>query len=445
MKEDEASREELHHLSEKLSIQGFEITLIPNSFINQAKNIITSEKERYQNYLNQIQVIQQQLQEKKLSNENINKEQYHLNNKIKELELLIQQADKAEWEKLKQERQELIKEQELVRKVTNLKSIQDFFENHKKSWNLESQLPQEINSTYQLIQELITLGKIRKSESSRLHETISNLHNMEQLEKNKQAEQINYREEKLQFFVTEEEKLRKILEKFEGETQNQAHFFCEKTQEPCPFVTHINKQHFQQREEQKASYLAELEQLLKNKQESDLENKLQEIKERRQKAEEETQYQEKIKIHQQEQKELEEKILKIRNFLSEIDHQTLEQQSQKMGIIVEKSLQLDKRLLEKEKLIQELEQHQKNLQSLEIQSQQLQNTQKELSIQQDKLNEQERNLINEKNTIAIKSIQLSEEAIGNYHIGREAVEQIIKEVKDLQIKTKNLIEEEKLL
>ncbi|MEI6774752.1 MAG: hypothetical protein WCL18_08495 [bacterium] len=156
----------------------------------------------------------------------------------------------------------------------------------------------------------------------------------------------------------QEEQLKKTiktLDDFEKNIDAQASFACEKIKDQCPFIKVINKKTFDQLDQQKIAFIQQQEQI-----EVTIKKLNAELKETNKNEHQEEN--KKIKILENQQKEAEKGIEKIKIFLNNINYKDIESSYNEYT-------NQDKQAKELDKKINELEQESKQVDEIKIQLQ----------------------------------------------------------------------------
>ncbi len=79
---------------------------------------------------------------------------------------------------------------------------------------------------------------------------MENLKAKAQTEQTRLQDQIKSLMEREQFYTQQLENLAKKIADFDAATEESAHYECQEIGDACPFIKAINKQHFEQREQE---------------------------------------------------------------------------------------------------------------------------------------------------------------------------------------------------
>lgn len=149
-----------------------------------------------------------------------------------------------------------------------------------------------------------------------------------------------------------------------------------------------------------------------------------------------------LQILTQEKQQFSEQIELIKSFLQHINHSEIEQSYQQLGSLTAESRQLDQKILEQEELLKTLEQHQQDLQQQQLLLQQLLQDQQNLQNQLTSWEAQKQSLQIQIAQVPTAELNKSLETLQSYEQGLDAMQQLLEEYHQHQLKTKQLIEEE---
>ena len=149
-----------------------------------------------------------------------------------------------------------------------------------------------------------------------------------------------------------------------------------------------------------------------------------------------------LQILTQEKQQFSEQIELIKSFLQHINHSEIEQSYQQFGSLTAESRQLDQKILEQEELLKTLEQHQQDLQQQQLLLQQLLQDQQNLQNQLTSWEAQKQSLQIQIAQVPTAELNKSLETLQSYEQGLDAMQQLLEEYHQHQLKTKQLIEEE---
>ncbi len=149
-----------------------------------------------------------------------------------------------------------------------------------------------------------------------------------------------------------------------------------------------------------------------------------------------------LQILTQEKQQFSEQIELIKSFLQHINHSEIEQSYQQLGSLTAESRQLDQKILEQEELLKTLQQHQQDFQQQQLLLQQLLQDQQNLQNQLTSWEAQKQSLQIQIAQVPTAELNKSLETLQSYEQGLDAMQQLLEEYHQHQLKTKQLIEEE---
>ena len=440
LKTDEQARAELKILAEKLSIQGFELSSIPQDFIPLGKEKILAQQAQFQQLQNQLQVVWSQIQELQKNQRDKQQLQDQTERKISSLQTLIEKSDTQNHEQLKKEKNSLLQKIDQLNHEIPLEVFQQFFEREQTKLGLEGNPPQDLSSAYQLIQQLINLGKVLKGQADLQQEKINNNQQLLEREKKQQIQQIQQLQITIEQGTKQIQELQTQLNAWETETKEHATFYCKEIWGYCPCVKEINKHFFDQRELEKQRIQKELETL--QIQIKKLESQLISIQKEIDNPNTAQHAEQTLQILTQEKQQFSEQIELIKSFLQHINHSEIEQSYQQFGSLTAESRQLDQKILEQEELLKTLQQHQQDFQQQQLLLQQLLQDQQNLQNQLTSWEAQKQSLQIQIAQVPTAELNKSLETLQSYEQGLDAMQQLLEEYHQHQLKTKQLIEEE---
>ena len=430
--------EERKMIEEKIQITDFSLKDFPTDREQKLHDHIEHKKSQEQKILHQLETIQKDIaQEQKKMKEHQQWEK-DLSTSISALQKKIDNIDEKKIELLKQQKQDIIVQQNSNEEQISREKIWKFI---KKEWP-ETDITKESDITvltsYLFIKQLINEGKKWSEEIKNIQLQIKNEELVIKNEAEKQATQKKHLEEKIH---DQEHQLKKIiatLDELEKNIDTQASFSCDKIKEPCPFIKVINKKTFDQLDQQKKTFVDQKDQSEKTIQ--TLEIQLKELN-----THEVQQDNKKIKALEIQQKKAEKVIEDIKIFLNDIDYKAIETIYTEYTNQDKQSKELDKKINELEQEVRQVEERKTQLQKAITQKESLE---KQLNNFITTITEKEqewKTLAWEKEKMDITTTIHLEK---NYEIMKQCyhdIDMLVNEFKEHQLERQKLEEQETIL
>jgi len=342
-------------IEEKIQITDFSLKDFPTDREQQLHVYIDQTKEQEQKINHQLETIQKDiLQEQKKVKDQQSIEQ-ELSTSISMFQKKIENIDEKKIENLKQQKQNIIITQNKEEEQLPREKIRAFIKEQWSEIDIQNKWDITVITSYLFIQNLIHQGKKWSEEIKNIQLQIKN----EELIVKNDVEKLTTQKKHLQEKIDDQEeqlkKTIKTLDDFEKNIDAQASFACEKIKDQCPFIKVINKKTFDQLDQQKIAFIQQQEQI-----EVTIKKLNAELKETNKNEHQEEN--KKIKILENQQKEAEKGIEKIKIFLNNINYKDIESSYNEYT-------NQDKQAKELDKKINELEQESKQVDEIKIQLQ----------------------------------------------------------------------------
>ena len=292
---------------------------------------------------------------------------------------------------------------------------------------------------------MITLGTNLKKANELIASQASNLTTKQQVEKQKVENQLLNLENQYRFYQEQLQQIEQKLQQFEERVQQEQIFACEKIWASCPFITVINKQHFEQREQETQQLLSQKQQIEHQISSSQILTQIEEYKltlANREKNETFLKEREKLSLEEQENTK---KIWFLKTFLQSINYKQITEASEKYSELAKSIQTLDQQILKQEELLAQTEQNQQE--KLRLQSENIA-LQQQYSQGETKKSELEGKIWQLEQNIQKYPVQewdLVEKTANSYQAKIQELRNLIEDYKTLQLKVKKLTEEEKIL
>jgi hypothetical protein len=244
-------------------------------------------------------------------------------------------------------------------------------------------------------------------------------------------------------YKNELKSLEENLESFEKQVESEAEFSCEKINSQCPFIRVINKQYFQQREEERKKILEKKEQLEQRIKDENFEVKIAEINQKLEHPQSEIQN-EKKEIKEQQANNIKSRDL-LKGFLKVVDYKKIDELNELYKKNDVQIKELDKQIIQQE----ELQSSQEMLQQEKIK---LETAIKQKETQIVSVENQKKELQEKINTLSLEiekhprmEIQEVERCLSDYSSTIQLLKTLIEDYNKMQVNLKGFIEEEKKL
>lgn len=341
---DQSSIQELIAIQDKIAINDLNIDSFSSNIDSEINTIIIDKKDVYQKSKNQIDNLQNQQKDIQKDIDYKRQEIINISKTNDELTKKLSQTDPVILENLKKEKKQLQLSQE---------NIDQEIQKHQKMIKDFSDTDINIVSIYQLIQDQKNKWLKLKEELQNINLKIKN----EELQQKHEIELLNnqiknntekYDQQNLQL-----QELQKVIEQFDKNLESQATYECEKIGTNCPFIKVINKKTFDQLQLQKDSFIEQEKKIITQIESIKIiitENK--KILEGKNKQGETSKI---IQEHKNNIINIENQISLIKNFLTAIDWENIEDLYNQNTQNQQKINKLDKEISIQEALHKEIE------------------------------------------------------------------------------------------
>lgn len=431
--------EELSMLKDKLTINELDTEIFNDGFNKEIAESIEIKKNSYQKLSHEKEITIQQLNKSNSDFLNLDKVISNEQNEITQIENKIKKLDESNLQNIKNQKKLLQEEIKNKERSIPREKIKTFL-----SLNILETEINEINiqSTYFLIQELKNLGKLLSENKSTKELEIKNI----SLKQENEIEKINYEIEKIKKNKEIWEKnIAETLERLNNSKKNiesQEIFSCEKIWSNCPFIKVINKKTFDELDRQFSVLENEYTQ---NKNTFESENFDEKIKNLETSKISLWNGKQNVEILTKEINEINDKIVRIKTFLQEIDYKSIEDNYSTIQWTLNQINKFEEeinKLEEEQNKIQQykldLENHNSKLESTKQQKENLEKWVSEIQIQIKDLESQIQN-------IDIEKIKIIDKTNNDCISTIKDIKTLILEYKSTQIEIKKMKEEEILL
>ena len=435
--------DELKMLKENLSINNFSIPEECFSFILPLQEVIKDLKEEYQKKQATLSAYQEQNRWFESQILSIQREISSSKYWIEDIDKKLSNIDPKLLDFLRSEKKKYQDSQDDLEKQAENDKCKSFYEENREILNLSLRSDFNLRMNQQFIHELMAQWTSLKSKNELLEKQLQNLDEREKLEQESLKNQEKTLLERKTMYDNQLKTLNERLETFEKQVESEAEFSCEKINSQCPFIRVINKQHFEQREQDKKKIIDEkdvLEQKIKNE---DFDKKLEDIKQKLQNPQ--TTVQDERKSIKDEQIKNNKAMDLLRDFLKVVDYKKIDKLNEtfkqneiqikdlEKKIIQQEELQSSQESLKQEKIRLETSIKQKDEQIITIEKQK-----KEL---QEKITQ----ISDEIAKHPSAEISEVENNLQEYVSTIQLLKLLIEDYNKMQVNLKNLVEEEKKL
>lgn len=437
--------EELEMMGEKLSIQNFSLDSQLKSFVPRLQKAVTEKQAE----LSQKQAIfsVRSEQENKLKKQMLTHQATitQNNDQISKLDKLLSEIKIEEITSYKQQRENILLQQQKQEAIPELSLISSFYHEQKVYLGLQPRRDFSLWWSRNFIQELFQLGIHFKQEHELLLQKKEAEIQNQQRVRSQLQEQLKVLTEQELFYQGQVKSLAERLEQFDLQTNQDAKFDCWEIGKPCPFVRLINQQHFLQREKEKNQIIQEQEALSQKIAMLNLSKKKQEL-EQAIKASENTTATQEIQKNLTDQMEINQnKRELLRKFLQSFDYKAFETTVGQRETLNASLKEIERKLQEKENSLAHRDQYQQEkIWLLTVNEQlilQISSIEKEIVTLSGELQTLKNALQEAPQSEWLEILQVLE----NYQSKYQQLEVLLWERNDLQVKIKNLEQEEKLL
>ena len=437
--------EELEMMGEKLSIQNFSLDSQLKSFVPRLQKAVTEKQAE----LSQKQAIfsVRSEQENKLKKQMLTHQATitQNNDQISKLDKLLSEIKIEEITSYKQQRENILLQQQKQEAIPELSLISSFYHEQKVYLGLQPRRDFSLWWSRNFIQELFQLGIHFKQEHELLLQKKEAEIQNQQRVRSQLQEQLKVLTEQELFYQGQVKSLAERLEQFDLQTNQDAKFDCWEIGKPCPFVRLINQQHFLQREKEKNQIIQEQEALSQKIAMLNLSKKKQELEQAIKASENTTASQEIQKNLTDQMEENQNKRELLRKFLQSFDYKAFETTVGQRETLNTSLKEIERKLQEKENSLAHRDQYQQEKIWLLTVNEQL-------MLQTSSIEKEIATLSGELQTLknALQEAPQSEwleilQVLENYQSKYQQLEVLLWERNDLQVKIKTLEQEEKLL
>lgn len=425
-------------IQEKIQITDFSLTDFPLDREKELHDHVEQRKSQEQKLQHQLETVQKSIADEQRKIKEQQQTEKELTNSISTLKKKIESVDEKQIETLKKKKTEMISEQNAIENQIPKTALRNFI----KQWTIETEIAKEWDITmlnsYFLIQSIINEGKKISESMKNIQLQMQNEELIAKNEAEKIVTQKKHLEEKI---IDQEHQLKnvsKTLEEIEKNIDTQATFACEKIQSPCPFIKVINKKTFDQFDQQKRWFVDQQEQISTTIKK--LKEEMQSLSVSETKKDEK-----KMRILEKQQKDAEEKIETIKQFLNDVNYKEIETAYTEYTRHDKEGKELDKRINDLEKGLKEAEERKTQFQKAIAQKESIEKQMTEtVNAIAEKEQEWKKLEIEKEKMDPATTIRLEKNytAMNQYH---HDIEQLIHDFKEHQLERKKLEEQETIL
>ena len=435
--------EELEALKDKLSINNFSLPEECSSFITPLQDSLKTLSEEYQKKQATLSAYQEQNRWYETQISTLQREISSEKTEIESIEKRLAGINPQQLIDLREEKKKLQEQQDALELQAENDKCKSFYDENKELLNLSERTVFSLRMNQQFIQELTAQWKSIKSKNELLERQLQNLEQKEKLDQESLKNQQKTLEERKTMYDNQLKSLLERLENFEKQIENEAEFSCEKINSQCPFIRVINKQHFEQREEEKKKILEEKEILEEKIKAEDFEKKLDEIKQKIENPQSTTQ-EEKNQI-KEEQSKNEKAMDLLRDFLKVVDYKKIDELNESFKRNETQIKELEKHIIQQEELQASQEKFQQDKIRLETSIKQKNNQIQVVENQKKELQEKITQLLAEIEKHPKSEISEVERCLEEYINTIQLLKSLIEDYNKMQVNLKGLLEEEKKL
>ena len=435
--------DELKMFKENLSINNFTLPEECSSFIEQLQESLKGLRDEYQKKQATLSAYNEQNHWLDVQIQWFQREIFNEKNEISNIEKKLANINPEQLKILREDKKKLTEQQELLESQAESDNCKSFYEKNKILLNLSERTSFSLSMNQQFIHELMSQWTTLKSRNELLENRLQNLEQKEKLEQESLKNQEKTINERWTMYKNELKSLEENLESFEKQVESEAEFSCEKINSQCPFIRVINKQHFQQREEERKKILEKKEQLEQRIKDENFEGKIAEINQKLEHPQSEIQN-EKKEIKEQQANNIKSMDL-LRGFLKVVDYKKIDELNELYKKNDVQIKELDKQIIQQE----ELQSSQEMLQQEKIK---LETAIKQKETQIVTVENQKKELQEKINTLSLEiekhprmEIQEVERCLSDYSSTIQLLKTLIEDYNKMQVNLKGFIEEEKKL
>ena len=435
--------DELKMFKENLSINNFTLPEECSNFIEQLQESLKGLRDEYQKKQATLSAYNEQNHWLDVQIQWFQREIFNEKNEISNIEKKLANINPEQLKILREDKKKLTEQQELLESQAESDNCKSFYEKNKILLNLSERTSFSLSMNQQFIHELMSQWTTLKFKNEWLEDRLQNLEQKEKLEQESLKNQEKTINERWTMYKNELKSLEENLESFEKQVESEAEFSCEKINSQCPFIRVINKQHFQQREEERKKILEKKEQLEQRIKDENFEGKIVEINQKLEHPQSEIQN-EKKEIKEQQANNIKSMDL-LRGFLKVVDYKKIDELNELYKKNDVQIKELDKQIIQQE----ELQSSQEMLQQEKIK---LETAIKQKETQIVTVENQKKELQEKINTLSLEiekhprvEIQEVERCLSDYSSTIQLLKTLIEDYNKMQVNLKGFIEEEKKL
>lgn len=435
--------DELKMLKENLSINNFSIPEECFSFILPLQEVIKDLKEEYQKKQATLSAYQEQNRWFESQILSIQREISSSKYWIEDIDKKLSNIDPKLLDFLRSEKKKYQDSQDDLEKQAENDKCKSFYEENREILNLSLRSDFNLRMNQQFIHELMAQWTSLKSKNELLEKQLQNLDEREKLEQESLKNQEKTLLERKTMYDNQLKSLNERLETFEKQVESEAEFSCEKINSQCPFIRVINKQHFEQREQDKKKIIDEkdvLEQKIKNE---DFDKKLEDIKQKLQNPQ--TTVQDERKSIKDEQIKNNKAMDLLRDFLKVVDYKKIDKLNETFKQNEIQIKDLEKKIIQQEKL--QSSQESLKQEKIRLETSIKQKDEQIITIEKQKKELQEKITQISDEIAKHPSAEISEveNNLQEYVSTIQLLKLLIEDYNKMQVNLKNLVEEEKKL
>lgn len=437
-----SQKEELEIFKEKLSINNFSFPEELSSFVPLVEGKVKEIQTFYQEKKARLQAYQEQ--QKGLQNE-IQKVLKEMEEKVieeKSIKDKLASIKPEVLEQLKQTKKSFQDKQSKLEEQAETVPCKSFYDKYHEELSLQERSVFSLRFNYQFVQELMQIWTMLKSKIEVGEKEINYLKQKSVSEEENLKVKLKSLQDKKAFYDQQLQLVQERLVNFTKQIDDEAVFDCEQIHWTCPFVRLINKQHFDEREKEKAKFQKEKEELEAKVLDEKLDEEIQKIQNILKNPQD---IQKEIQPLLDKNKRYQFQIETLRAFFGVVDHKKLWELFKEYEQLEEELRKIEKQIVDQEELQEQQEKYQQALiqivASIEGYEKQKISLEEQVSSLQEKVTWLESEISQEPKD------QISEvsQTLASYVQVINSLRTAITEYSDLQVKMKWLLEDEKML
>jgi len=440
---------ELNFVADKIDINNFSLDNWLAGIHVKIRNKVDNKKKEYQKIMHELETIQDK--EKELTAEHNEKQKkeklYSL--ELEEVVKKIQDIDPEKIIKLKKERELVWQNKKKLDNNLPQEIIIDFYNKNYNAffWDFWQQSRAindffSIREVYDIINHLSKEWKLYKEIINTIDLKIKNTEQQIKWEIKQIETNIIHLKERQSTEILQIKNLEKEILEFDGYIDKQAKYFCEKITGNCPFIKSINKQSFDQLNNQKANKKLDLNNVIKKLDAENYDKKIKELEENKIMLEKKLESWDKLDIFDKEKKWKENLLKKIKKFLVEINWKSLHDLYQEYQIFEKQQKLLDNEIDTLEKSQEQLKNHELQQEKLHTQIKSLHIEIIDLVKKIDLKVEQKKQVKQQIGVIDQQQIQKWEKENNGAERSLEQIYSLIEDYKESQLEVKQLRQDE---